>query len=160
VCKTCRRNATNPRDAFRPLYAKWRWQICKNVSISRGIRPVKPIHLAGGVGRAVTKCWTRSLVWHSANYLPWRNGAAEARAGRCCHRLPGARSFPCVRAGGKVTPAKSQPFVISDVKLQKYFANRVAKFGKVAKSSSVLVSHFLTGTMRLCFLVDRSQRWP
>src|SRR6266851_1897886 len=39
-------------------------------------------------------------------------------------------SFPCVRASGKDTPPKSQPFVIYDVKFQKYFANGVARLAK------------------------------
>src|SRR6266851_413897 len=39
-------------------------------------------------------------------------------------------SSPCVRAGGKDTFGKSQPIVIYDVKLKKYFANRAAKLAK------------------------------
>jgi hypothetical protein len=35
-----------------------------------------------------------------------------------------------MRAGGKDTPAKSQPFVIYDLKSTKYFANRVARLAK------------------------------
>src|SRR5260370_25299237 len=39
-------------------------------------------------------------------------------------------SFPCVRAGGKDTFGKSQLLAIYDVKLEKYFANRVANLAK------------------------------
>src|SRR5216683_459748 len=47
-------------------------------------------------------------------------------------RMQGFRrpSFPCVRAGGKDTPAKSQPLAIYDVKFQEYFANRVGNLAK------------------------------
>jgi hypothetical protein len=45
-------------------------------------------------------------------------------------------SFPRVGEVGKVTPAKSQPLVAYDLKLQKYFANRVANLAKWQRSRS------------------------
>jgi len=55
--------------------------------------------------------------------------------------LPGVGrpSYPRVRAGGKVTPAKSQFLVIYAVKFRDYFANRVAN---LAKRQSPLASAF------------------
>ena len=61
----------------------------------------------------------------------------EIGMGQNC-RQPGNRrtqgftrpSFPCVRAGGKDTFCKSQLLASYEVKLEKYFANRVANLAK------------------------------
>src|SRR6266851_8861922 len=61
--------------------------------------------------------------------------ACRARSTTSRIRGPGLagvsrRSFPWVRAGGKDTFGKSQLLAIYDVKLEKYFANRVANLAK------------------------------
>ena len=64
--------------------------------------------------------------------LPLRQLPPLAEGGVGTPELSGVSrpSFPCVRARGKVTWAKSQTLVIYDVKFEKYFANRVAKLAK------------------------------
>src|SRR6266851_4786026 len=88
----------------------------------------------------------------SGNFEPW------ARISRGSHSvgpvLPEVSrvSFPCVRAGGKDTPAKSQPLVIYGLKLKKYFANRVARLAKRQSTRSQE-----TGSLHRCTTLHAMQ---
>jgi hypothetical protein len=107
--------------------------------------PVRQLIWRAEWGRVMRKRLSFALFWHSANGFPWRNGGRLPIYNACVCKTRKRNaiyfrfcscSFPCVRAGGKDTFAKSQLLVIYDVKRKKYFANRVAKLAKWQRTRS------------------------
>ncbi len=91
-----------------------------------------------------------SLMTKLTHYQSWEICGASFWPGGHRHRfaglfpvLPDLAGFCRARAStpregqrGKVTPAKSQPLVIYDLRFEKYFANRVAKLAKRQRTPS------------------------